>query len=87
MKKAIRFTATWCGPCKMYAPIWNEVSKDREDWTFETVDIEENPEIAAKYVIRSIPTTILESDNGNTLAKYNGIIQKSDLIYKLNEWN
>ena len=86
MKKAIRFTAPWCGPCKTYAPIWESISEERTDWIFETVDIDENHEIASKYGIRSIPTTIFETDNGNLLAKYLGIIQKNDLNSKLNEW-
>ena len=87
MKKAIRFTAPWCGPCKSYAPIWNSISEERNDWVFETVDIDENHEIAGKYNIRSIPTTVFVSEDDNLIAKYTGIIQKSDLNSKLNEWN
>jgi thioredoxin 1 len=86
MKKAIRFTAPWCQPCKSYTPIWDSISEERKDWVFETIDIDENHEIAAKYGIRSIPSTILESEEGNLLAKYTGVIQKTDLNSKLNEW-
>jgi thioredoxin 1 len=87
MKKAIRFTASWCGPCKMYTPIWDQIREDRNDWEFQTIDIDENFDMASKYNVRSVPTTILESENGNLLSRHTGVIQKSELISKLNEWN
>jgi thioredoxin-like negative regulator of GroEL len=86
MKKAIRFTAPWCHPCKTYTPIWNSISEERTDWVFETVDIDENHEIASKYSIRSIPTTVFVSEDDNLIAKYTGVLQKNDLNTKLNEW-
>ena len=82
-KKAIRFSAEWCGPCKAYAPIFNKVAESREDWQFETFDVDKNSDVAEQYGIRSIPTTILEVD-GKMLAKYTGVV--SDLEVKLNEW-
>jgi thioredoxin 1 len=87
MKKAIRFSAPWCGPCKTYEPMWNEVSKSREDWTFEVVDVDENSEAGSKYGIRSIPSTVLESSDGSVLAKYTGVISVKDLNSKLDEWS
>jgi thioredoxin 1 len=87
MKKAIRFTASWCSPCKTYEPIWNEVAKTREDWIFEVVNIDENSEAGSKYGIRSIPSTVLETNDGNLLAKYTGVISVKDLNSKLDEWN
>jgi thioredoxin 1 len=83
--KAIRFTANWCGPCKAYAPIWNEVVQNRKDFEFEVVDIDENFDAASKYGIKSIPVTIIEN-NGEILTKYVGVLQKQDLNSKLDEW-
>ena len=82
-KRAIRFTAEWCQPCKAYAPMFNKVAESREDWQFETFDVDKNSDVAEQYGIRSIPTTILEVD-GKMLAKYTGVV--SDLEAKLNEW-
>ncbi len=52
--------ATWCGPCRMYSPIVEEVSNDYDGKIkFVKVDADENENIAAKYGIMSIPTTLL----------------------------
>jgi len=84
-KKAIRFTATWCGPCKAYAPMYKQVSESRTDWEFETVDVDEDPERAKQYGVMSIPATVLEVD-GKLLAKYTGVLQPTQLHERLNEW-
>ena len=53
----IDFFADWCGPCKMFAPIFESVAEDYEDKVkFVKVNIDESPEIAEKYFIMSIPT-------------------------------
>ncbi len=53
----IDFWAEWCGPCKQYGPIFEEVSNEFEDVVFGKVNTEEEQEIAAYFQIRSIPTT------------------------------
>lgn len=52
----VDFWATWCGPCKMLAPILDELSNEREDIKIVKVDVDANQELAMKYGIRSIPT-------------------------------
>lgn len=84
-RKAIRFTANWCGPCKAYASQYKKVSEKRTDWEFDTVDIDENPDKAKEYGIMSIPATVLEVD-GKLIAKYTGVLQSLQLEEKLNEW-
>ena len=84
MKKAIRFTASWCQPCKMYAPIWESASKEKETWNFETVDIDENYELASKYNVRSVPTTIFLKDD-DVVSRHVGVLQKNELFLKLDE--
>ena len=53
----IDFWAEWCGPCKQYGPIYEEVSNEFEDVVFGKVNTEEEQGIAAYFQIRSIPTT------------------------------
>ena len=61
MKKVIKFYADWCGPCKLYAPIFDKVSQELKDEAeFVNVNIEKDTTgLAAKYKVGSIPTTIL----------------------------
>lgn len=56
----IDFSATWCGPCKMLAPILEEVSEEMSDSVaFFNIDVDENPNLAQKYDVTSIPALVL----------------------------
>ena len=61
-KVLVDFFATWCGPCKMLAPIVEKVASKHEDITVLKVDVDEVGDVAAQYGIRSIPTLILFED-------------------------
>ena len=61
-KVLVDFFATWCGPCKMLAPIVEKVASEHEDITVLKIDVDEVPDVAAKYGIRRIPTLILFED-------------------------
>ena len=50
------FYAVWCGPCKMIAPILEEIAAEREDIKVCKVNVDEEPELAAQYQVVSIPT-------------------------------
>merc|ERR1712226_554925 len=52
----VDFTATWCGPCKMIAPKFEEYSKDYSDCVFLKVDVDDNSATAEKYEISAMPT-------------------------------
>lgn len=78
MKKAIRFTAKWCGPCKAYAPIFDKVLEETSEWESVVIDVDENSEMAKEYNVRSIPMTILEVD-GNIVNKKTGLVKENDL--------
>jgi thioredoxin 1 len=58
----VDFSAQWCGPCRQLEPIINELSNDNPDITIGKVNIDENPELAVKFGVRSIPTTIVFAD-------------------------
>lgn len=57
------FFATWCGPCRMQTPIVEELEKKLADKVdFKVVDVDQNPELSAKYEIAVVPTLIIEVD-------------------------
>ena len=73
------FFATWCGPCKMLAPVMEEVGKEFEDKAvFVKVDIDENMELARRYGIMSIPLVAVFKD-GEEADKSLGYITKSEM--------
>ncbi|EJF76524.1 thioredoxin [Bartonella birtlesii] len=59
----VDFWAEWCGPCKMIAPILDEISLEMENQVkIAKVNIDENPELATQYGVRSIPTLLMFKD-------------------------
>ena len=60
MKKIVRFTASWCDPCKMLAKTLEEVESKLP---IEVVDIDTHPEVAAEFGIRGVPTLVIVEDN------------------------
>jgi thioredoxin 1 len=71
-----RYTATWCGPCKQLAPVFEELKNELTEVTFETIDVDQNRESAIEQGIVSVPTVILEK-NGEMVYRFSGVLPKS----------
>ncbi len=81
----VDFFATWCGPCKMQAPILEQVKQKIGDkGTIIKVDIDRNAELAAHYHVQSVPTLILFR-NGEAIWRTVGVQQADLLVAKILE--
>ncbi len=58
----VDFYAVWCGPCKMIAPILDEIAEEREDIKVCKINVDEEPELAARYQVVSIPSLFVIKD-------------------------
>lgn len=71
MKKVIRYTASWCGPCKLYAPTFAKVASETPGVQFETVDVDSGHQSIMENGIRNVPTTVVIEADG-TVRKQSG---------------
>lgn len=83
----IDFWATWCGPCKSFAPIYEKVSEQFSDIVFAKVNTEEEQELAASFQIRSIPTLMIFREQIVIFSQAGMLPEKAliDLIGKVKE--
>lgn len=70
------FWATWCGPCRMIAPVVEEIAAERSDIVVGKVNVDEQPELAQKFQIMSIPTLVVIK-NGKITAQKVGVQPKA----------
>ena len=75
----IDFYADWCGPCKAYSPIVESVATENEDIKVVKIDVDNAQDIAMKYQVMSIPTTVIIK-NGQEVNRAVGMMSKSDLV-------
>ena len=75
----VDFFANWCGPCKMLAPIVEEVSNELEKITFIKVDIDEIESLPRQFDIMSIPT-LLVFEKGELIKRHTGYMDKDELV-------
>ena len=80
MKTMKYFSATWCGPCKTFKPIMNEIAG--EGYSVQFIDIDQSQDLAAKHNIRSVPTTVIE-ENGIEVDRIIGSVSKQQVMSKL----
>ncbi len=74
----IDFWAAWCGPCQMMGPVVEELADEIQDVKFGKINVDEQPELAAKFGVMSIPTFIMMKD-GKEVKKTMGAMPKSEL--------
>ncbi|HMW34280.1 thioredoxin [bacterium] len=80
----VDFWATWCGPCRMIAPMVEELAKEYDGKAkICKIDVDANPAVASKFGIMSIPT-LLFFKNGQLADKVVGAVPKAKLVEKLN---
>lgn len=75
----VDFYADWCGPCKMIAPVIEEVAEERQDVAVGKLNVDNDPELAAKYGVMSIPTLVV-FQNGQETARVSGYRPKQDVL-------
>ena len=76
MKKLLYFSATWCGPCKMFGPILQQLSA--EGIPVEKIDVGAQQDAVQQYNIHSVPTVILV-ENGVEKARFTGVKSKEEI--------
>ncbi len=81
----VDYWAAWCGPCKMIAPLLDDAAKQYQGRvTIAKLNVDDNPDTAAKYGVRGIPTLMLFKD-GKAVATKVGAMSKSQLASFLDE--
>ncbi|PWM35884.1 MAG: thioredoxin [Clostridiales bacterium] len=78
----VDFWAPWCGPCRMVSPIVDEIAKEHNEVKVGKVNIDEQPELAARFGVMSIPTLMIVKE-GETVATSVGFKPKSSILQML----
>lgn len=81
-KVLLDFWATWCGPCRMIAPMIEEIAEENPELVVGKIDVDQNPGLADAFGIRSIPTLVV-MENGKPVATLVGYRPKADILKML----
>ena len=80
----VDFWASWCGPCVQMAPQFEKAAQMRPDYNFAKVNVDEQPELAGRYQISSIPTLAVIRD-GELLGMAPGVVKAKELVQALDK--
>lgn len=73
------FWAAWCGPCKMVSPLVDEIAIENADIKVGKINVDEQPELAAKFGVMSIPTLVV-MENGKEVNRSIGAMPKANIL-------
>ena len=80
MKSLKYFSATWCGPCKVFKPVMQEIASQGSNVEFS--DVDEQSDVAAEFGVRSVPTTVV-MENGQEIDRFVGAIPKEQVLERI----
>ena len=78
----VDFWASWCGPCRMVAPVLEEIANERSDVKVCKINVDEEPELASRYRVMSVPTMIVVRE-GQVVNQATGARPKSQILAML----
>ena len=81
-KVLVDFWASWCGPCKMLAPVIDEIAAERDDIVVGMIDVDEQMKLAIQYGVSGVPTIAL-FENGDIIERSVGYQSKEELLSEL----
>ena len=76
------FWASWCGPCRMLSPTVEEIAQERPDILVGTINVDEEPELAARFQVMSIPTLVVMKE-GRVVRQAVGVRPKGQILAML----
>lgn len=85
MIKVIKFSGEWCGPCKLLAPIFEQVKSTVDGVIFQDVDVDAESALAIQYKVRGVPTIIIEK-NGQEVKRITGGTNQAALTSTINSF-
>ena len=78
MKQCIKYSASWCGPCKAYSPIFNKVANEIPGINFQSIDVDSGDPRVLEHGIRNVPTTVVV-ENGMVVRRQSGNMSSDQL--------
>jgi len=85
MIKVLKFSASWCGPCKQLAPIFEHVKTSVDGVSFQNVDVDQDSALAIQYKVRGVPTIVIEKD-GQEVKRIVGLTTQAALSSTINSF-